>query len=137
MMDERAIKAAFWNVLKSDSAGSAVRAALGNGAASITTREEQSAASLPSSPFLVMQWGVGGGSRTGVLVFFPTWWVYDSHPNYRYRRIDSLISLIRAAYTEHAVSMCHVDFLPGREVIDQPLGGVPGKSLPFQIRTRG
>lgn len=130
------IRADFFNVLYTNSTGSAVRAALGAGAASVVDREDLNAASLPVFPFVALQWGVAGGSRTGLRQYFPTWWLYDD-AQYRWRRLEALITLIEAAYPEDALSMCHIDFLPVREVIDVPLGHIPGKGFPFQIRTRG
>jgi hypothetical protein len=131
-----AIKSAFFTVLYSGSAGAAVRAALGAGAASVVERNKINAASLPATPFLALQWGVKGGPRTGVRQYFPTWWIYDS-PLHWMTRIEALIPLIEAAYPEDAISMCWLDFLPVREVIDESLGNLPGQGFPFHIKTRG
>jgi hypothetical protein len=132
-----AIKTAFFNVLYADAAGAAVRAALGALSASVVHRPELRAAELPAFPFVALQWGVEGGPRTGVRQYFPIWWLYDSPQRTDYRRLEALIPLIEAAYPENAISMCYLDFLPVREVIDEALGHIPGKGFPFQIRTRG
>jgi hypothetical protein len=129
------IKAAFYAVLKSDTAGTAVRAALGNGASSVIEKEDLKAKPAPAAPFVALQWGVGGGPRTGTNTYFPTWWLYDDAP-YRHTRLEALIALIEAAYPENAIGMCYVDFLPVRELTDAALSR-PAKGFPFQIRTRG
>jgi len=129
------IKLAFFNVLKTDSAGSAVRAALGNLGESVITRDDLDSSNLPAAPFLVMQWGAEGGARTGVRSFFPTWWAYDTK---RYFRINALLPLIEAAYPEGAIAYCYTDFLNKTgEIKDANLGYLPCRGFPFQIKTRG
>ncbi len=133
------LKSAFWNVLYTDTAGTAVRAALGAGATSIVERQGLSAGvtNLPARPFIALQWGNGGGVRNrGIQTFFPVWWAYDEDL-YGWGRLEDLVALIHAAYGEDSISMCYTDFLPVRELTDQALGGLPAKSLPFTIRTRG
>lgn len=135
-LSPQAIKSAFFNVLYSASAGTAVRAALGNGATSVIAREDLTATSLPTPPFIALQWGTGGGPRNReVRTFLPVWWLYDA-PAQRHFRLEALIPLIEAAYAEDAIRMCYLDFLPVRELTDAALN-MPVKSFPFQIRTRG
>jgi hypothetical protein len=133
------IKAAFFAVLHSGSgaASVAVRAALGAGAASVIVREDL-VSPLPATPFVALQWGArasGGARNRAVKIFYPVWFLYDS-TLYRQSRLDPLVALIEAAYTEDALSMCYTDFLPVRELLDEALS-LPAKSMPFEIRTRG
>lgn len=134
------IKADFFNVLYSGAGAASVAArdALGAGAASIIDRYDLNAATLPTLPFLALQWGdrAGGGARNRVVrTFYPVWFLYDS-PLYRQSRLEALVALIEAAYPEDALTMCYLDFLPVRELTDATLK-LPAKSMPFEIRTRG
>lgn len=131
-----AIKSSFFNVIKTDAVGLSVRNALGDVANSVVEREDLNKASLPTFPFMALQWVAEDETRTGLCRYFPIWWVYDS-PLYRQRRIGPIVLLIKAAYPEDAITGCHLDFMPRRGVIDESLGHIPGMSFPFQIRTRG
>lgn len=131
-----AVKAAFLNVIKTDSAGAAVRAALGS-TASVVGKEDLNSGALPTAPFLALQWGPEGGPRTGVRTYFPTWWVYDDVGRGFYR-INALLPLIEAAYPANAIAYCYVDFLNKTgEIRDANLGLLPCRSFPFQIKMRG
>ncbi len=133
------LKNAFFNVLYSDSAGSAARAALGAGASSVIVREELNKASLPAAPFIVFQWigqPSGGPRNREVKTYYPIWWLYDQSV-YRHSRLEPLIPLIEAAYPEDAIKMCYLDFLPTRELTERAIANMPVKSMAFQIRTRG
>jgi hypothetical protein len=132
------LKSAFFNVLYSDSAGTATRAALGADATSVIVREELNKAALPASPFVALQWGAraSGGSRNrAVRTFYPVWFLYDQ-TIYRQSRLEPLVALIEAAYAEDSLTMCYTDFLPVRELLDEALN-LSAKSMPFEIRTRG
>jgi hypothetical protein len=132
------LKAAFFNVLKTDSAGTAVRAALGDGATSVIPKEDLNKP-LPATPFVVFQW-IGqpsGGSRNrGIRTYYPIWFLYDDIVK-QYFRLEALIPLIEAAYPEDAIKMCYTDFLPVRELPDKGLLNMPAKSMAFTIKTRG
>lgn len=135
------IKSAFFDVLKSSTATAsvAVRDALGAGATSIIDRKDLKKSSLPTAPFLALQWGErasGGPRNRGVKVFYPVWFIYDDVLHTDQRRLEALIPLIEAAYTEDSLTMCYTDFLPVRELTDAALN-LPAKSMPFEIRTRG
>lgn len=132
------LKASFWNVLYSDSAGSAVRAALGAGAASIIEREKLRASALPIPPFLVLWWNSrpsGGPRNRASKTFYPVWAIYDS-ALYGYSRIESLEPRIEAAYPEDAIAMCYLDFEPIRDLTDDALN-LPARSKLFKLVTRG
>lgn len=132
------LKQAFYNRLKSDSAGSAVRNALGDGASSVVDRSKLPSP-LPTPPFVVLWWNSqpsGGARNRGVKVFYPSWAIYDSADK-GYYRIEALEALIQAAYPEDAIKMCFTDFLPVRDLIDMKLNALPARSMAFQIRTRG
>lgn len=131
------LKTAFFNVLKTSSAGAPVRAALGAGATSVIEREDLKGV-LPALPLVALQWGVrasGGKRNRGVKTFYPIWFLYDGTA-YRQTRLEPLVTLIEAAYAEDALTMCYTDFLPVRELTDDALH-LPAKSMPFEIRTRG
>lgn len=133
------LKTAFYNVLYSDSAGSAVRAALGAGASSVIDRTAIGAGvtSLPARPFVSLSWGDGGGPRNrGVKTFYPIWWLTDDD-SYKWKRLEALVDLIHAAYAEDSIAMAYLDFLPVRELTNRALGGMPEKSVLFTLRTRG
>lgn len=132
------LKSAFFNVLYSDSAGTATRAALGAGASSVIVREALTA-TLPAAPFIVLHWNSqpsGGPRNRGIKTYYPTWFLYDNL-SYRQSRLDPIQALIEAAYPEDGISMCYVDFLPVRDLFDSAINGMPAKSMPFQVRTRG
>lgn len=131
------LKTAFYNVLKTDSAGTSVRTALGAGASSVIHRTELS--TLPARPFVALSWGdtAGGGARNrAVRNFYPVWFLYDD-ALYKWSRLEALIPLIEAAYPEDAIAMCYLDFLPVRELTDRAVSQMPAKSMPFHIVTRG
>lgn len=133
------LRTAFFNVLYQDSAGTATRAALGAGASSVIVREELNKATLPLAPFVVLHWNSqpsGGPRNRGVRTYYPIWWLYDM-PDKRQSQLDALQPLIETAYPEDAVSMCYVDFLPVRDLLDSALDGFPAKSMAFKIVTRG
>lgn len=131
------IKAACFAILETDSAGSAVRAALGSGAASVVAKDELSSGTLPACPFVALQWGPEGGPRTGVRSFFPTWWVYDDVGRGFYR-INAILPLIEAAYPATAIAYCYLDFINKTgEIRDQNLGLLPCRGFPFIIKARG
>jgi hypothetical protein len=132
------LRLAFFNVLYSDSAGAATRAALGDGVSSVILREALTQP-YPATPFLVLHWNSqpsGGPRNRGVKTYYPTWFLYDM-VSYRQSRLDPIQTLIEAAYPEDGLSMCYVDFLPVRDLSESALGGMPAKSMPFQVRTRG
>lgn len=132
------LKEAFYNVLKSDSAGTAVRSALGAGATSVIDKSKLPA-TLPATPFLVLWWNSqpSGGSRNrGVRTYYPSWVLYDDTVK-QYSRIEALEALIQAAYTEDAITTCYVDFLPVRDLIDMKLNAMPARSMPFMVKMRG
>lgn len=130
------INAAFYAVLKTDSAGTAVRAALGDGANSVIHSADLNAASLPPAPFLALRIGVGGGQRYQKQTFFYTWQTYDD-AGQRWYRIESLIlPLMRTAYPKNIIPYATTDFLPwGQQLIDPALH-LPTRSAPFTVAVR-
>lgn len=78
-------------------AGSAVRAALGDGASSIMHAERLNAATLPGRPLLALRGGAMPGQSGEMRIPVWRWWVYDD-PDRRYYRINGLIPLIEQAY---------------------------------------
>ncbi len=135
MLDPQAITAAFFAVLKSGSAGTAVRAALGDGAHSVIPAEDLKG-SLPLAPFLALRGGpIGGGDRDMRLCAF-TWWIYDD-PNGRFYGINGLIPLIVAAYPLRALASGATRVTGiGGEFTDAALSGRPGRSIQFSYTTR-
>lgn len=129
------IAARFYAVLKTDSGGLAVRAALGDGATSVIQADDLNKASLPATPFIVLKWGTGGGSRAGLQRFLPTWWVYDTM-GLRWQRIEPLIELIKAAYPQLALASCEIDFLSDSGRITDAALNLRAKSQPFVLVTR-
>lgn len=132
------LKQAFFNIMKSDSAGTAVRAALGAGATSVITKEDLKK-TLPPTPFLVLWWNSqpsGGARNRGVKVYYPAWALYDEVVK-GYFRMEPLETLIQAAYPEDAIATCYLDFLPVRDLIDMKLNAMPARSMPFMVKMRG
>lgn len=135
------LKADFFNILRTSTASApvAVRAALGASASSVIGREKirGGITNLPARPFIALQWVTSGGPRNrGVQTAYPVWWLYDDAV-YEHSRIDPLLALVKAAYTENILAMCYVDFLPEREFESDAALSLPATSLPVSIRTRG
>ena len=103
MHDLNALITLVYNRLYSDSDGSAVRSALGNGASSVIHAKELSETRatdivLPTRPFIALRPGaIPTTDRTIEQPQF-TWFVYDD-PDRGYYRINALLPLIATAYT--------------------------------------
>ena len=129
--------ASIFSLLKSDTAGSAVRAALGAGATSVIPRQTLADATLPASPFLVGYAGAITGDRRQMRDLFYTWLIYDD-PVRLWWRINGLASLIEAAYTDNPRLIdgyvIHLASI-GAEQTDEALNR-PFRSVQLQVRTR-
>jgi hypothetical protein len=91
------LTATVYSRLRTDSAGSGVRAALGAGAPSVIHAKDLNVNTLPARPFVALRRGpVTTVNLTEWRGYF-TWWLYDD-PAQGYYRIDSLIRLIGQAY---------------------------------------
>jgi hypothetical protein len=136
-LDPQAAIASIFSILKTDSAGTSVRAALGAGANSVIPRQTLADATLPASPFVVGAGGAITGDRRQMRDLFYTWLVYDD-PTTLWRRINAIVSLIEAAYTNnprivegYVIHMASI----GAETIDDALNR-PYRSILLQVRTR-
>lgn len=129
--------AALYSLLKSNSAGASVRAALGDGANSIIPRQSLTLPTLPAAPFLVGFGGAVLGDRRQMRDVFYTWLVYDD-PVHLWRRINNVVSLIEAAYTDNPRLIegyvIHLASI-GAETMDDGLNR-PYRSILLQARTR-
>lgn len=132
----RSVKSAFWNVLMTDTAGAAVRAALGASSTSILTRRGV-AGTLPVAPFIVIQYGPVSGKAGFTRSFFPTWWLYDDATR-DWNRLNDLAALIEAAYPDDALAYCYTNYAGGigDEVTDATLGGRPAIAMRYQVSGR-
>ena len=130
------IKTAFYAVLKSDSAGAAVRASLGAGSAGVLLRRGLSL-TLPVAPFLVITFGPMTGAREDVRTLFPTVWLYDD-PIQDWARLHALAALTEAVYVDDVIAYCYTNYAGGigEEVIDAALQQRPALALRYQVRGR-
>lgn len=128
----------FYAVLSSDSAGSTVRAALGNGASSVIVADDLAVGALPTAPFIALRGGpIAGRYRRDANQMVATWWVYDDWSSYKFSRIDALIDTISNAYAESAIAYCNVTRINvSAPVRDASLGQRPVKAIQFQIGWR-
>lgn len=87
--------------LTADSAGAAVRDALGAGAASIIHGEELKRYTkenpMPTRPLIAYRWGPIDGQSFEMRGLLLNLWLYDD-PGQRYTRINALLPLIEQAY---------------------------------------
>lgn len=130
------VKAAFWNVLKTDAAGAAVRAALSAGANGILARRQLAATPRPAAPFIVLQYGPVTGAAGMVRTFFPTWWLYADSGGDWYG-LNALATLIANAYPDDAIAFCETRLTGGisDEVTDTALAR-PALAMRYQVRGR-
>jgi len=132
--DVNALTASIYNRLFSDSAGSATRAALGNGASSVIHTKELSETRatdivLPTPAFVALR--PGPAPTSDRLIQNPTfrWYIYDD-PARGYYRINALLPLIATAYdfetnplslTSGAIGLVEIGN-PSAEIQDEKLG---------------
>lgn len=90
-----AIYDALFTRLKTDAAGTSVRAALGGGAASVIDTPALQRV-FPPSPFIAFEGGAIDAVSGDTYDLPVTWWLIDS-PLYGYRRLNALVPLILAA----------------------------------------
>ena len=135
-LDPQDIEAPFFAVLKSGSAGAAVRALLGNDAASVIDADDLGAASLPTAPFVVLRRGPLTGAHLQLRTLFVAWWLYDDASR-RYDRLNEIVALITAAYPRTtAIPFCHVELVDLNKQRDKALGNRPTIPMRFTVRTR-
>jgi hypothetical protein len=110
--------------LKSDAAGTAVRAALGAGAASIIPAHQLRREPRPVRLMAVWRGSSVGGQSGQMRDIIGTWWIYDD-PAQGYARIDALIPLMEAAYPLDTISPGETRItLIGQQSEDATLGGL-------------
>ncbi|HNP73852.1 MAG TPA: hypothetical protein PKK15_22240 [Kouleothrix sp.] len=127
----------WYAVLKSGSAGATVRAALGNGAASVITADDLRVESLPAAPCVALRVEtIAGTPQREAERLYLSWWAYDDVPR-RYSRLTPLIAQITAAYPElTALAYAHVRRATVAYTIDRALGARPAVRIPFVISWR-
>lgn len=106
-LDVQAIRAAVYARLQSDAAGSAVRALLGAGAASVVTGEQLDDGARPVRPCVVLRSGPIAGDSGEMRIFAPTWWIYDDLAQGTYR-LDTIATAIEAAYARFSIPFWRV-----------------------------
>lgn len=128
------IKTAFYLLLKSDSAGAAVRDALGAGG--VMTRKQLQASPQAAGPLLVIHYGPVTGAREFVRTFYPTWWLYDD-AQLEWNRLNALTTLIEAVYTTESIAYCDTRYATGigDEQIDATVTR-PCLAMRYQVRGR-
>lgn len=131
-----AVDDAFYNVLKVDSAGAAVRTALeGDGAAAVIWAADLKL-TLPAAPFIALAIGPVPGKRLDVRQHTFTWFVYDDPPR-RWSRIDVIIPLIETAYPDDAIAFGDTNIVSiSQTFTDFALGSRPARSIQFVYTTR-
>jgi hypothetical protein len=130
-----AVEDAFYNVLKVDSAGAAVRAVLGDLASGVI-RAADLKLTLPRPPFIALAVGPVTGKRLDVRQHVLTWFVYDDAPR-RWSRIDTIIPLIETAYPADAITFGDTNIVSiSQTFTDAALGSRPARSIQFAYTTR-
>ena len=136
-LNPQTITAAIFSVLKTDGAGTSVRAALGAAATSVIPNQDLTKATLPTSPFITGVAGAITGDRRQMRDIFYIWRIYDD-PTTMWRRINAIAALVEAAYTDDprviAGYIIHMASLSA-ELTDAALNR-PFRSLMLQVRTR-
>src|SRR5689334_353195 len=130
------IKTSFYALLKSDSAGATVRAALGGGSDSVLLRRGLSL-TLPAAPFLAITFGPMTGVREDVRTLYPTIWLYDD-PTQDWVRLNALTALIEAVYVKDSIAYCDTTYAGGvgEEITDAALQQRPALAMRYQVRGR-
>jgi len=130
------ITASFFAVLKSSTAGAAVRAALGAQGASVIPADDLKTAGLVF-PLVALRAGPITGERYQPRACFFTWWVYDEAIK-RFTRINQILPLIEAAYTAHIIAYGRTDLAGGisQEIPEDRALGRPTRSITFTYTTR-
>jgi hypothetical protein len=132
--DLAAINGLLYARLKSDTAGAAVRAALGAGAAGIIPAERLRVEPRPARVLLVWRGGSVGGQSGEMRGVTGVWWCYDD-PNQGYARIDALVPLIEAAYPLSALAWGETRItMIGQATEDATLGGLLVRPLQLTYR---
>lgn len=131
-----AVEDAFYNVLKVDSAGGAVRAALVGAGADAVLWAADIKLALPAAPFIALAIGPVPGHRQDVRQHTFTWYVYDDPPR-RWARIAQIIPLIEAAYPADAITFGDTNVISiSQTFTDAALGSRPARSIQFVYTTR-
>ena len=136
-LNPQTANAAIFALLKSGTVGASVRGALGSGASSVIPRQSLADATLPAAPFVVGYAGAITGDRRQMRDVFYTWLIYDD-PVRLWWRINGLLPLIEAAYTDnvHIIDTYRIHLASiGAEAMDEALNR-PFRSVLLQIRTR-
>lgn len=135
-LDLATIVTAQYARLASDSAGSAVRAALGAGSASVIHARTLDPAALPAAPFVAYRERGVAGESWEMRPVLGDWWIYDL-PTYGTTRINALITLIHTAYPRAAIAHCEtVVSNVGAPIHDTALDRI-GRAVSLTSYTRG
>jgi len=136
-VDVQARTADVFARLKSHSAGTAVRAALGNGANSVIPAEDLKAKPPPATPFLALRGGPVAGAGIEMRIPIWTWYLYDD-VQAGYWRVNGLIPLIEQAYPPQAVPYGRIQVVAiGGETSDPALNGLLVRTVQLAYYTRG
>lgn len=100
--DIQLLNKAIYDRLKTDAAGSAVRALLGGSASSVIHAVK--VADKPARPFVALHAGAIPGSSRDVRIPTFTWWIYDDKSQ-GYARIGDVAEAIEAAYTTTRIDL--------------------------------
>lgn len=131
-----AVEDAFYAVLRTDSAGAAVRDALGDGANSVLWAEDLSRESLPKKPFVALAILPVAGAWQDVRTHVFEWYGYDDIPK-RYERINTVLQLVEAAYTPESITFGETRMIGpiSQKFTDAPLS-LRARRIRFSFTTR-
>lgn len=125
-----ALSAAIWQRATADADGTALRAALGAGAASILMAEDLrveglTIATLPARPFIALRRGPAPNAARVTVRPLYTWYCYDD-PAIGYGRLEALPALVGAAYESPllvpSVGVGDLEVSAGAQTRDATLG---------------
>ncbi len=132
-MDIAAITSQVYDRLVSHSAGASVRAALRGGVVAADTLDPST---LPATPFIAFREGSISGKPHDTEDLTFRLYIYDTKG---YRRINQILTLIRAAYPSEDntafVPYSIVSMVVGDARPDAGLGNLPCRPLTLQLRT--
>lgn len=130
------VKSAFFDILKSDTAGAAVRLLLGAGANSVIHAEDMRQP-LPAEPFIVLRAGAITGAQFDVRQVVLTWWIYDSVLK-RFVNIDAILPAIEDTYTHNSIAFGRLTISGISQEIpeDAAVGKRPSRSIQYTYTTR-
>lgn len=129
----------FYTILKSGTAGSAVRSALGNGATSVIPadmlRRYNNSNPMPARVLAAFRGGIITGNGRDGNDMFMRWWLYDDE-QYQYNRINTVLPLIIAAYPESVINHAYTKLIGISQEAPDTTYQLPCRSITFVLSNR-